>query len=113
MVFYCDKNHRTEILPCVQDKPKRCPKCGGGVRVDMSCTGRVGIVRSRKHRGYYCVSQSAAVHPDQIPEMKQMFPHHEFLSDGRMAFTSRSHRKRCLRDIGVFDRDGNDSPVNK
>lgn len=113
MVYYCDKKHRTEVLPCVQDKPVSCPKCGGPVHVDMNCTGRIGIIRSPKDRRYYSVSQSAGVHPSQIKEMKEMFPHHEFLSDGRMAFTSRSHMRRCLRDIGMFNRDSNDSPVNK
>lgn len=117
MIFVCDKNHRTEILPCIQDKPTACPECGGAVHVDCTCTGRAGVIRSKTHRGYYCTSLSAGCHPSQVAEMRRRFPHHEYVIGkgglAEMAFTSKSHRRQCLRDIGMFDRDGNDSPVNK
>jgi hypothetical protein len=51
-------------------------------------------------------SDAAGVHPDQIAECKARFSHHEFTQDGRMIFRSKSHRDRCLRDIGMVDKDG-------
>lgn len=56
------------------------------------------------------LSDAAAVHPEQIPEaradsVRRGVPT-DFAPDGRAIFTSRSHRKRYCRAIGLHDNDG-------
>lgn len=51
------------------------------------------------------LSDAAGIHPDQIPEAKAKFPHHNYTEDGRMIFRSKRERKRHLKDIGLIDKD--------
>lgn len=55
-------------------------------------------------------SDAAGVHPDQIPEAvehsKKIGIPTDFTPDGRAIFTSRGHRQRYCRAIGLRDRNG-------
>ncbi len=52
------------------------------------------------------LSDAAGVHPDQVADARSRFKHHEYTDDGRMIFRSKKHRDRCLKDIGMHDKDG-------
>jgi hypothetical protein len=51
-------------------------------------------------------SVAAGINPDQIAEMKQKFPHHNFdPQTGDMLFKDRNEKLRHLSEIGMHDRD--------
>jgi len=54
-------------------------------------------------------SESAGVHPDQIPEAmahcESMGVPTSYTKDGRAILVSRSHRARHLKAVGLFDKD--------
>lgn len=51
-------------------------------------------------------SNALGIHPNQIPEATRRFPHHEYAPDGRMILRSHAQRKRVMKELGFFDRDG-------
>lgn len=55
-------------------------------------------------------SDALAIHPDQIPEAEAHAEKHgvptQFIEDGRPIFTSREHRRKYMRSVGVHDRRG-------
>jgi putative FmdB family regulatory protein len=89
---------------CPRRQRKRCP----GETVPDGFLRRDVVAGMKPHTdtGYQVpiLSNSAGINPDQIPQMKRQFPHHEFHPDGRMIFTSHGHRERCLKDIGMYDK---------
>ncbi len=54
----------------------------------------------------YC--DASGVHPDQIPEAREHLRSRgvptDFLPDGRAVYTSRGHRKKALKAVGMHDR---------
>lgn len=83
-----------------------CEKCGGDALRSLTAEHNGALSRRQK---YPFLCWTAGIHPDQIPEARRMFPDHEYTPDGDMVFRSMQHRKKCLRDIGMVDLDGNDS----
>lgn len=105
--FSCPKcGHLEEVFRSIDSRndPVSCPRCSD-VRMARDHTAEApGRPQTEWTDPIY--SEAAGVHPDQIAECRQRFPHHEFDAGGRMIFRSRSHQKRCLQDIGMIDRDG-------
>jgi len=58
-------------------------------------------------------SRGAAVRPGQVKDMERRYPGHKFdRRTGEAIFDSPSHRRKCLRDRGFVDLDGNRSGKN-
>ena len=79
------------------DNQPKCPKCGAPSERDYTPSNSQG------HWKEYA-SDALGVHPDQVPEMKKMFPHHRFNSQGQMLIGSHTEFKRVLKDLGMVDR---------
>jgi hypothetical protein len=84
---------------------------GGELAVDGGIVGllhRDVIASMRVHAdmGYQqpILSEALAIHPSQIPEARQRFPHHEYTPDGRMVLRSHTQRNQVLRELGFHDR---------
>lgn len=83
----------------VEDTNTKCVhkcKCGTDMRWDL--TGNVGGCSDYEH-----ISESLAIHPDQIPEHQQKFPGIDIISDGRLRFTSTKQQERYANKCG-FDK---------
>jgi len=91
----------------------RCPvKCGqapwqqtaweGQITTCPSCETIAARVDEPKPANFSSphLSRALGVSPDQIPEAKQMFPHHEFAPDGRMVFRNAQEFDRAKKDLG-------------
>lgn len=110
--YECSKcgHKERDLAPMAKsEEPIECEKCGGESRRDYSSTAGAG--RMNGIMGDWAepiLSEAAGIAPDQIPEATARFPHHQYTPDGRMVFKSKQHRKRCLQDIGMVDRDGFD-----
>jgi ssDNA-binding Zn-finger/Zn-ribbon topoisomerase 1 len=74
----------------------KCPKCGADMRWDLG-----GNVSGRGD--YEHISDSLAIHPDQIPEHRQKFPGVDIIPDGRLRFTSTKQQERYANRCG-FDK---------
>lgn len=57
--------------------------------------------------GWPLHSVAAGLDPSQVPDAMRRFPDHKYAPDGDMIFDNPQHRKKCLRDIGMVDLDGN------
>lgn len=99
---------RDEVRQCTACAPERELLKAAGVAPMPAYMRRDAVASMQPHTdtGYQSplLSNSAGINPEQIPEMRRRFPHHEFHPDGRMIFNSHAHRERCLRDIGMYDR---------
>lgn len=106
-----------------------CTKCGNTTEVVRDADSRNNPVRcgsckahmerslTREHGGFSNTpgnwpmeSDAAGVHESQIADAEEHsrkvgIPTH-FTLDGKAVFESRSHRRRYLRKIGLFDRSG-------
>ena len=71
----------------------RCPECNAVMRWDI--TG-IGIPDG----DYEHISDSLAIHPDQIPEHRKKFPDVDILSDGRLKFTSVKQQEKYCKKTG-------------
>lgn len=80
--------------------PAPCPACGNGMRRDYLAEH----VHS-PDQGYQTplLSDALGIHPSQIPEAQQRFPHHKFAPDGRMVLESHSERNRVMKELGFHD----------
>jgi putative FmdB family regulatory protein len=121
--------HREDQVRTIanRDEPRHCPVClntpkpvvvgevlhlrGGELAVDGGIVGllhRDVIASMRVHAdmGYQqpILSEALAIHPSQIPEARQRFPHHEYTPDGRMVLRSHTQRNQVLRELGFHDR---------
>jgi len=77
--FKCDEC--CESMDDTKTHERPCPKCGKLMRWDLD---GIGIADG----DYRHESHSLAIHPDQIPEHKALFPDVEVTSDGCPTFTS-------------------------
>lgn len=59
---------------------------------------QVGIAKWPIH------SDAAGCHPSQIGAMKAKVPFLNYTRDGKAIFESPSHRRRCLKALGMVDR---------
>lgn len=61
------------------------------------------------HAGYPYYSEAMGVHPDQVQEearvLKEAGIPTEIRSDGCLKVESRSHRRRLIRHLRMYDRD--------
>lgn len=71
----------------------KCPKCRADMRWDLH---NIGIADG----DYHHVSDSLAIHPDDIPEHRKLFPHIEVEPDGRPAFTSVRQQEKYANRCG-------------
>ena len=78
-------------------KTHKCPQCGKKMY-------QVYTVNVASRGDYNFVSQSLAMHPDQIAEHNQMFPGVKVRGDGCPEFTSYRQHDRYLEKIGVVKR---------
>lgn len=76
-------------------KTHRCPECNAVMYWDL--TG-VGIADG----DYHHISESLAIHPDQIPEHRQKFPNIDTLPDGRLHFTSAKQQEKYAEKCGFY-----------
>lgn len=71
-----------------------CPQCGeASSKLDLEPKSTAGFRQIQ-------YSRSLGVNPDQIPEAKRLFPHHEFTADGRMIFENAQQLDRAKKDLG-------------
>lgn len=71
-----------------------CPRCKEVMRWDINfnCPKASGA--------YEHVSDSLAIHPEQIPEHRKLFPNVEVLPDGRPKFTSVKQQEKYANRCG-------------
>lgn len=98
----CDRIQDSVRPMEARDDAGECEECGAETARDMA--EELGGVQTDWPEPIY--SDAAGVHPDQVPEARGRFKNHEYTPDGRMIFRSKRHRDQCLRDIGMFDKDG-------
>lgn len=81
----------SECITEVQDtqtlEEHHCPECGEVMWWDLK---NIGI----RDGDYYHESDSLAIHPDQIPEHRKLFPGIGLTPDGRPCFTSPKQQER-------------------
>ena len=93
--FVCDKcghmveDENTKIVHV-------CPSCQLGMRWDLK---GIGI----RPGDYEHISDSLAIHPDDIPEHRKKFPGVDILPDGRPRFTS-PKQQECYAHACGFDK---------
>jgi hypothetical protein len=98
-------------------KREWCPKCNKAAAMrgessppdSMFPTGRTteiesGLGGASLNYKREMVSNALAVHPKQIPQMKERFPHHRFNDKGQMLIGSGPEFNRVLKDIGFADK---------
>ncbi len=84
--FICAKCDQS-IDDTQAQKEHFCPKCGEDMAWDLS---GIGI----SDGDYHHVSDSLAIHPDQIPEHRELFPDIEVTPDGCPTFTSPKQQEK-------------------
>lgn len=77
------------------EKTHHCPKCNAPMRWDLTGIGAAS-------GDYEHISESLAIHPDQIPEHRQKFPNVDVLPDGRPRFTSSKQQERYAERCGFY-----------
>jgi putative FmdB family regulatory protein len=104
--YCCDLCNRREDQVRViaeRDNPRACPHdlCAGTLRRDV-----LASMKPHTDTGYNQVvySDAMGVHPSQVQEMRQKFPHHEYLDDGRAVVRSHTQREKMMRELGMHDR---------
>ncbi len=90
--IYCGNVVHDTNTKCVH----KCLKCGADMCWDL--TGNVSGRGDYEH-----ISESLAIHPDQIPEHRQKFPSVDIIPDGRLRFTSTKQQERYANRCG-FDK---------
>lgn len=103
--FVCDQcGHREDKVRAMakRDQTSACPICSTGV------LARDVLASMKPHTdtGYNqpVYSDAMGVHPSQVTEMRQKFPHHEYLDDGRAVVRSHTQREKMMRELGMHDR---------
>lgn len=93
--FICDEDG-TIVRDTNTEGIHHCPVCGRDMRWDLPGLGR--------GRGdYEHISDSLAIHPDDIPEHRRLFPNIDVLPDGRPKFTSTKQQEQYANKCG-FDK---------
>lgn len=100
----CDETHDLHRPMESRDEPADCPACGNPMARDRAAE-LGGVQTDWTHP---ILSEAAGVAPEQVAEARRVNKDHKYTDDGRMIFTSKKHRQKCLRDIGMVDRDGFD-----
>ena len=79
------------------DKPWKCTDCGGTMKRAFNSQFMTG----GKDYSRAIVSDSLAMHPDQILEHKKRFPGIEVTPDGRPVFDNYTKHNKYLKDINM------------
>ena len=83
-----------------------CPECKGWAVHKQDCPSVIGTSST----GWPMVSESAGVSPEQVPAMQRQLAEKgvkcSFDSEGRPTFNSPTHRKQCLKAMGLVDKSG-------
>lgn len=105
--YRCEKGHVTDHFRSIsnRDEPAPCPLCGQVAPRDVVASME-GQASTDQEYATPVYSRGLGVPPNQIREAQQKFPHHNFTPDGRMILTSHNQRKRVLKELGFFDKDG-------
>ena len=94
-VFVCD-DCGVEVQDTSTKEIHRCPKCGQDMRWDLG--GNVSAGGDYRH-----TSDSLAIHPDDIPEHRKLYPGIEVTSEGQPQFTSaRQQEKYAEKSAGCY-----------
>lgn len=100
--------HREDQVRRIEerDDPADCPVCPRPLPGKTLERDVVGSMKAHTDMGYQSpiLSESLGVHPDQIPAMKRMYPHHNYTPDGRMVLSSHSERNKVLKELGFYDK---------
>lgn len=101
--FSCPKHGRFEKFVWHADAAKgvKCEKCG------KSCEM---VLVSGKHAGMDydqpVLSDAMGVHPDQLAAERKRHPDLNFTDDGRVILRNHYERKKVMKRLGFFDKDG-------
>lgn len=109
--YECALHHRLDQVRTIDDRdtPKLCPVCDEAkvcTPLQRDVIGSMPVHTTEKEYEKPIFSDALGVHPSQINEAKQKFPHHEFTPDGRMILRSHTQRNRAMKDLGYHDKDG-------
>jgi len=89
--------------------PEACDACGRPVEHHPPSEFKNAPARTAGGQ-WPMLSDAAGVHPDEIDQARSEALHHgvptDFSPDGRAIFTSRAHRRKYCRSIGMHDNDG-------
>lgn len=104
--FICDacktivKDINTKVI-------HKCPNCKNqDMRWDLS---GIGIPNG----DYEHISESLAIHPDQIPEHRKLFPNIDVIPGGRPRFTSTKQQERYAERCGFYKKRQKTKPKGK
>lgn len=78
--------------------------CGKEMRWDIK-TGGFAMGRG----DYHHVSDSLAIHPDDIPEHRQLFPNIDVTPEGRPHFTNTKQQEKYAERCGFYKKEGRKS----
>lgn len=73
-----------------------CPTCGKEAKV---------VPPDRNAEAQEYESVALGIHPTQIAEAREKFPHHRFLSNGNMLIKGQREKDRVLKDLGYVEYD--------
>lgn len=100
----CDKV-ADHVLPVdLRYTQQVCPSCGNDDCTRDLTAEAVHSTDQEYHTPVY--SNALGINPAQIPDALKRFPHHEYAPDGRMILRSHAQRKRVMKELGFFDKDG-------
>ena len=85
-----------------RNDPLRCP-CGTLMKRDIR---RERCASTDQEYLKPVLSESVGCHPDQVAEHRRTHPDIPITDQGQVVFTSHNQRKRVLKRLGYFDRDG-------
>jgi hypothetical protein len=95
--FICP-NDGTEVIDTTIKGVHNCPKCGEGMAMTAAVTGLRGDYRH--------TSDSLAIHPDDIPVHRRLFPDIEVTPEGQPQFTSpRRQEAYALESAGCYKKE--------
>ena len=92
--FICDMCGIT-VEDTTAEHTHHCPECNAIMRWDITGIGM-------PDGDYEHISDSLAIHPDDIPEHRQKFPNVDILPDGRPKFTSPKQQEKYAEKCGFY-----------
>ena len=107
-IFTCRSGHTFEKIETMATHrvTARCPQCGCKADRDIGAEHTSTGTGAGKGVGKWPIeSAGAGILPSQVPgAIKQLGPHHEFNAKGDAVFRDPAHRRRCLMDRGMIDK---------
>ncbi len=112
-VFTCQCGHSFEKVESMSKHKavSRCPECACRARQDIMAehkatgAGAGGCGKGRGVAQWPIHSVAAGVLATQVPEaMRVLGSKHEFTKDGDAIFRDPEHRRQCLKERGMVDK---------